>query len=310
MLAYTFGLRHAFDADHIAAIDNTTRKLLQEKKRPLGVGFFFSLGHSTIVFALATGLALATHDGRREDPVASRTTAASIGAGVSGTFLLADRDPQPARADRHRAHLLRPAARRATTRSSSRQRLLDRGFMNRFFIGRLARRITQSWQMYPLGVLFGLGFDTATEVGAARARGRRRDASRAVPRGDLAAAALRGRDVPDGHRRRRVHDARLRLGVLEPGAEDLLQHHRHEPLGRRRARASARVELLQVLSVWPWLDGLDFGTLGYGIVGLFVLTWALSFAVWKVRRIEERWGAYARHSTGRVAAIASSWFAW
>src|ERR671922_1978047 len=82
-LAYTFGLRHAFDADHIAAIDNTTRKFLQEGKRSLGVGFFFSLGHSTIVFALAAGLAMATHAVDSSIP-AFQAYGSSIGASVSG----------------------------------------------------------------------------------------------------------------------------------------------------------------------------------------------------------------------------------
>ena len=154
-LAYTFGLRHAFDADHIAAIDNTTRKFLAEGKRSLGTGFFFSLGHSTIVFALAAGLAIAAKT------VNSKASSfhdygGYVGAGVSGTFLwiigilnlivLLDivriyRDVKRGKYDKERLE----------------QRLLDRGFMNRFFIGRLARRIRSSWQMYPLGVLFGLG---------------------------------------------------------------------------------------------------------------------------------------------------------
>src|SRR5262245_37630044 len=86
-LAYTFGLRHAFDADHIAAIDNTTRKLLQDGKRPLGVGFFFSLGHSTIVLSLATGLAVAATTVNSQIPF-FQSYGGSIGAAVSGTFLL------------------------------------------------------------------------------------------------------------------------------------------------------------------------------------------------------------------------------
>src|SRR6478736_3411129 len=161
-LAYLFGLRHAFDADHIAAIDNTTRKLLQQGKRPMGVGFFFSLGHSTIVFALVAGLALATrtvhsHVGVLHD------YGGSVGAGVSGIFLwligilnlivLIDivrifGEMRGGHYDNERLE----------------NRLLERGMMSRCF-GRFFRLIDKSWQMYPLGVLFGLGFDTATEVG-------------------------------------------------------------------------------------------------------------------------------------------------
>src|SRR5712691_10953615 len=162
-LAYTFGLRHAFDADHIAAIDNTTRKFLQDGKRSLGTGFFFSLGHSTIVFSLATGLALGASTVKSSIP-SFQDWGSYVGAGVSGTFLwiigilnllvLLDivRIFREMRAGSYDAQRLE-------------QRLQERGLMNRFFIGRLARRIRSSWQMYPLGMLFGLGFDTASEVG-------------------------------------------------------------------------------------------------------------------------------------------------
>src|SRR4051794_6817172 len=133
-LAYTFGLRHAFDADHIAAIDNTTRKLLQHGKRPLGVGFFFSLGHSTIVFALAGALAVAAKTVNAQLP-SFQTYGGTIGAGVSGTFLwiigilnllvLLDvvRIFRELRGGRYDAERLE-------------ERLLDRGFMNRLFVGR------------------------------------------------------------------------------------------------------------------------------------------------------------------------------
>src|SRR5579863_6544203 len=163
VLAYSFGLRHAFDADHIAAIDNTTRKLLQQGKRPLGVGFFFSLGHSTIVFSLAALLAVAAGTVKSQIPVL-QSYGGTIGAGVSGTFLwvigilnlivLLDI-----------MRIYRDLKRGKYDQGQLEERLLDRGFMSRFFLGRLFKLISTSWQMYPLGVLFGLGFDTATEVG-------------------------------------------------------------------------------------------------------------------------------------------------
>ena len=162
-LAYTFGLRHAFDADHIAAIDNTTRKLLQQGKRPLGVGFFFSLGHSSIVFGLAAGLAVAAKTVNSKLP-SFQDWGGYVGAGVSGTFLwiigvlnlvvLLDI-----------LRIFRDMRRGAYDEERLEQRLHDRGFMNRFFLGKLFRLVSKSWHMYPLGVLFGLGFDTATEVG-------------------------------------------------------------------------------------------------------------------------------------------------
>src|SRR3954467_6297768 len=144
-LAYTFGLRHAFDADHIAAIDNTTRKFLTDGKRSLGVGFFFSLGHSTIVFALVGGLAVAASTVNAAIP-ALQDYGGTVGASVSGLFLLTIgllnllvlmdivrifRDMKTGRYDKEKLEA----------------RLLDRGFMNRFFIGRLANRVKKSWHM-------------------------------------------------------------------------------------------------------------------------------------------------------------------
>ena len=162
-LAYTFGLRHAFDADHIAAIDNTTRKFLQDGKRSLGVGFFFSLGHSSIVFVLTAGLAIATQTVNSGIPT-FQAYGGYIGASVSGTFLLligilnlivlADivrvfREMKTGRYDQ----------------AALDKRLQDQGLMSRFFLKRIGDRIDASWKMYPLGALFGLGFDTATEIG-------------------------------------------------------------------------------------------------------------------------------------------------
>src|SRR2546429_8336464 len=162
-LAYTFGLRHAFDADHIAAIDNPTRKFLSEGKRSLGVGFFFSLGHSTIVFSLAAVLAVAAKSVNSRLP-GFHEYGSYVGAGVSGTFLWIIGVLHPLGL----LHILRifPDMRRGSyDRERLEERLLDRGFMNRFFVGRLAARIRASLQMYPLGLLFRLGFDTATQVG-------------------------------------------------------------------------------------------------------------------------------------------------
>lgn len=162
-LAYTFGLRHAFDADHISAIDDTMRFLLQNGKRPLGVGFFFSLGHSTIVFALAVGLAVAAKAVQSEIPK-FQNYGGIIGASVSGLFLwligilnlvvLMDiiKMWQQTKKGRYRREHLE-------------ELLAQLGFLNRIFGGRFQKFIKHSWQMYPLGLLFGLGFDTASEIG-------------------------------------------------------------------------------------------------------------------------------------------------
>src|SRR5215471_11433317 len=165
VLAYTLGMRHAFDADHIAAIDNTTRKLVGDGKRPLSVGFFFSLGHSTIVFALAALLNLgirALNSAVKDGSSGLHTYTGIIGTSVSGTFLYLI-----AALNAVVLYSIIKVFRQMRTgayNDEELERQLDsRGLMNRIF-GGYARRIDTPWKMYPVGVLFGLGFDTATEV--------------------------------------------------------------------------------------------------------------------------------------------------
>src|SRR3954471_21061774 len=167
ILAYTLGMRHAFDADHIAAVDNTTRKLMADGgRRPLSVGFWFSLGHSTIVFGLAFLLSVGVKAlaGQVEDDSSElHSITGVIGASVSGVFLwvlgiinlgvligiIA---------------IFRRMRRGEYDEAELEKQLDNRGFLNRF-LGGLTKAITKPWQIYPVGVLFGLGFDTATEVG-------------------------------------------------------------------------------------------------------------------------------------------------
>ena len=296
-LAYTFGLRHAFDADLIAAIDNTTRTFLAQGKRSLGVGFFFSLGHSTIVFSLAAALAVAAKTVNSAIP-GFRDYGGYVGAGVSGTFLwiigilnllvLLDI-----------VRIFRDMRRGSYDRERLEQRLLDRGFMNRFFVGRFARRIRSSWQMYPLGILFGLGFDTATEIGVlALAAG---VATHHVPflavisLPLLFAAGMSLMDTADGAFMTHAYGWAFSNPVRK-----VYYNITVTSLSVAVALVIGTVELLQVAAAklgldtgfWAFLGRLDFGMLGYGIVGLFVLTWAVSAVVWKTRRIEERWNAY------------------
>ena len=299
VLAYTFGLRHAFDADHIAAIDSTTRKMLAQGRRPLGVGFFFSLGHSTIVFSLAAGIALAARTIKSEIPM-FQSYGGYVGASVSGTFLwiigilnlivLLD--------------IVRIAGglRRGEFDAERLEgRLDDRGLMSRLFLGRFFRLISRSWHMYPLGVLFGLGFDTATEVALlALAAG---VASHAVPflavlsLPILFAAGMSLMDTADGAFMSQAY------GWAFPSPVRKIYYNiTVTTLSVTVALAVGSVELLQVLSMklgldsgfWAWLNGLDFERLGYVVVGMFVLTWAGSVAIWKARRIDERWGKALR----------------
>jgi high-affinity nickel-transport protein len=162
-LAYSFGLRHAFDADHIAAIDNVTRKLMQEGKRPIGVGFFFSLGHSTVVVGLAVLIA-ATTVALADRYLAFGDYGGVIGTTVSSLFLFAI-------AAANILILVQVWRAFQTVKRGGPlveaeidEILAKRGLLGRIF-RRLFRLIERSWQMYPLGLLFGLGFDTATEVG-------------------------------------------------------------------------------------------------------------------------------------------------
>ena len=296
-LAYTFGLRHAFDADHIAAIDNTTRKLLQDGQKPVGVGFFFSLGHSSVVLALTASLALGAASVKAHIP-SFQHWGGYVGAGVSGTFLLAI-GVLNLLVLLDIVRIFFAMRRGSYDKAKLEERLLDRGFMNRFYIGRFANRITSSWQMYPLGVLFGLGFDTATEVGVlALAAG---VATHQVPflavlsLPILFAAGMCLMDTADGAFMSQAYGWAFANPVRK-----VYYNITVTSLSVAVALLIGTIELLQVASAkfglddgfWSFLNTIDFGTLGYAIVGLFVLTWATSIVLWRVRRIEERWNAY------------------
>ena len=195
-LAYGFGLRHAVDADHISAIDNTTRKLMQEGKRPVGVGFFFSLGHSTIVISAV----------RRAGPLDGLRAEAH--AAVAGPrrhrrharlrpVPVCHRLHQPDRAVEPVQDLPRHPARRKTREDQHMGDMLDqRGLLGRLFKPVL-KMVRHSWQMYFVGFLFGLGFDTASEVGILALSARSGPDRRSLLGHHAAAAAVHGRDVPD-----------------------------------------------------------------------------------------------------------------
>jgi len=298
-LAYTFGLRHAFDADHIAAIDNTTRKLRQQGQRPLGVGFFFSLGHSTIVFALAIGLAVAAAAVKADLPGFAEVGSV-IGTGVSGTFLLIIGGLNlVVLIDVMR--IARAMRNGELDESELERRMLDRGFMNRLFIGKAFRLISRSWHLYPLGILFGLGFDTASEVGllalTAGAAGGGTPVLAILALPTLFAAGMSLADTADG-----VFMSKAYGWAFSSPARKVFYNITVTSLSVAVALAIGTVEVLQVLAnrldwrgeFWDWLGGLDFGTLGYVVVGAFVVTWALAYAVFRARRIEERWSVRER----------------
>jgi nickel/cobalt transporter (NiCoT) family protein len=296
-LAYGFGLRHAFDADHISAIDNTTRKLLQERQRPLGVGFFFSLGHSTIVFGLAVGLSLAAQTVNSAIP-GMHDWGGYIGTGVSGTFLwligilnlLVLIDIIRIAGDMRRGEYDHDALE---------ERLTARGFMNRFFLGRPLRLVSRSWHMYPVGILFGLGFDTATEVGllaiSAGAATRHVPFLAIVSLPLLFAAGMSLMDTADGAFMSQAYGWAFSNPVRK-----VYYNITVTAVSVFIALCVGSVELLQIIAkkfnlnagFWGWLNSLDFETMGYGIVALFLVAWIGAYTIWKVRRVEERWGSY------------------
>ncbi len=301
LTAYALGMRHAFDADHIAAIDNTTRKLMEDGQRPLGVGFFFSLGHSSVVFGLAVLIALgikAVIGPVADDSSALQHFTGLFGAGVSGAFLYLIAAINLAIL----VGILRvfAAMRRGEfDEAVLEQHLNNRGLFNRFF-GRFTRSIRKSWQMYPLGFLFGLGFDTATEVallvlaGTSAAVGLPWYAILCLP--VIFAAGMTLLDTIDGSFMNFAYGWAFSKPVRK-----VYYNLTVTGLSVAVAVIIGTAQLLTVLvaqfgwhgAFWDWVSGLDLNILGFVIVGLFILTWLASVLVWRFGRIEERWAARA-----------------
>ena len=299
-LAYTFGLRHAFDADHISAIDNTTRKLLQSGKKPVGVGFFFSLGHSTVVFLIAVALGFAVKaivQGVVSNSGELRSIGAVVGTSVSGTFLVLIGVLNLAiLLDVIRVY--RKMRRGEFDRDGLEHELISGGLMTRLF-GRLFRVIEHSWHMYPIGFLFGLGFDTASEVALlAISAGA---AAQGIPFGAVVslplifAAGMSLMDTMDGAFMSRAYSWAFASPIRK-----VFYNLTVTSLSVFVALFVGIVELAQVMilafglrgGVFSVITGFDLvGKLGYVIVIAFVLTWVAAFVIYKVRRIDERWSA-------------------
>ena len=310
LTAYTLGLRHAFDADHISAIDNTTRKLMAERKRPLSVGFFFSLGHSTVVFALtflfAIGIRALGPQVRAGGSTLHKVTSL-IGTGVSGGFLYII-------ATLNVIILIgilrvfRDMRRGEYDEAALERQLNSRGLMNRFY-GRFTRTITKQWQMYPIGILFGLGFDTATEVAllflAAGAAGAGLPFYAILCLPILFAAGMSLLDTIDGSFMnfaygwafsKPVRKVYYNITITGLSAAVALLIGTIELLGLAATKLSLKG------AFWGWVSQIDINTLGYVIVAMFVATWAGALLVWRLARIEERWGARPGHHTA-ISAI-------
>ncbi|MGZ4172998.1 MAG: Nickel transporter NicT [Solirubrobacteraceae bacterium] len=297
--AYTLGLRHAFDADHISAIDNTTRKLMAEGKRPLSVGFWFSLGHSSIVFALTFLLSIGVRTLAgpvRDSHSQLHQVTGWIGTAVSGTFLYliaalnlvilvgimrVFREMKSGEYDEQQLET----------------HLSNRGLMNRFF-GRMTRAVRRPEQMYPIGVLFGLGFDTATEVallvlaGGAAGAGLPWYAILCLP--VLFAAGMSLMDSIDGSFMNFAYGWAFSKPVRK-----VFYNLTITGLSIVVALVIGTIELGGLVaqhlnlsgSFWAWLENIDLNILGFLIVGMFIATWAVALAFWHFGHFEERWSA-------------------
>jgi high-affinity nickel-transport protein len=299
-LAYTFGLRHAFDADHIAAIDNTTRKLLQDGRKPVGVGFFFSLGHSTVVFLIACALGLAVKwivEGVVGNGGALRSIGGAVGTMVSGAFLVAIGIMNLViLLDIIRVY--RRMKRGEYDRDSLEHELSAGGLMTRIF-GRLFRSINASWQLYPIGFLFGLGFDTASEVAVlaisagAAAKGIPILAVISLPL--IFAAGMSLMDTVDGAFMSKAYSWAFASPIRK-----VFYNLTVTSLSVFVALFVGLVELAQVMvktlrlqgGIFDAIAGFNFvGSAGYVIVGAFVVAWAGAFLIYKVRRIDATWAS-------------------
>ncbi len=297
-LAYTFGLRHAFDADHISAIDNTTRKLLQDGRKPVGVGFFFSLGHSTVVFIIAAALGLTVKwivEGVAGNGGQLRTVGGMLGTVVSGGFLvLIGVLNLVILLDIVRVYRKLKAG--GYDDQSLELDLSAGGFMSRIF-GRLFRVISHSWQMYPIGFLFGLGFDTASEVAilaisaGAAAKGLPFVAVIALPL--IFAAGMSLMDTADG-----AFMAKAYSWAFTSPIRKVFYNLTMTSLSVFVALFIGGMELMQAVirafgltgGVFGAIAGFDLiGRAGYLIVAAFVVAWAAALLIYKARRIDERW---------------------
>ncbi len=297
ILALTLGMRHAFDADHISAIDNTTRKLMADGKRPLSIGFFFSLGHSTVVFVMTILLNIGIRSLDAQVKNGNSTfhgIGNLVGTVVSGTFLYVI-------AALNLVILVSIVRvffqlRQGLFDEQELEEQLDkRGMMNRFF-GGLSRRIDQPWKIYPIGVLFGLGFDTATEVallvisGSAVASGLPPYAILSLP--ILFAAGMSLFDTLDGCFMNFAYGWAFSRPIRKVFYNIVITG-----LSVVAAFLIGTVEVLGLLDdelhfrgrLWADLSRFNINTAGFFIVGLFALTWLVASVVWRFGKVEERW---------------------
>jgi nickel/cobalt transporter (NiCoT) family protein len=298
--AYTLGLRHAFDADHISAIDNTTRKLMSDGKRPLTVGFWFSLGHSTIVVAIGIGIVVAekavygaVSNGHSHLEQFGGVFGTAVSAsflfiiGLLNTVILVGI-----------VRVFRAMRRGQFDEAELERQLQNRGLMSRLF-GRWMRTITHEWQMYPVGVVFGMGFDTATEVTLLATTGLL--ATQNLPfyailcLPILFTAGMCLLDTLDGV----FMNFAYSWAFFNP-VRKVYYNLAITGLSIAICFFIGTVELLGLLPTeigglsggfWSFMEKFDINRAGFVIVGMFIVCWAVAVSFWKFGRVEERWTA-------------------
>ncbi len=303
-LAYTLGMRHAFDADHISAIDNTTRKLMSEGKRPLAVGFFFSLGHSSVVATLAILLNFgikALGSQLKDSNSSLHHYTGLIGTSISGAFLMLIAILNLVIL----ISILRvfiDMRKGMYNEEELEKHLNSRGLLMRFF-GPIARRIDASWKMFPLGILFGLGFDTATEIGLLVLAGSSVIAGlpwwAIISLPLFFAAGMSLLDTIDGSFMNFAYGWAFSKPVRKVYYNIVITG-----LSVSVAFFVGGLELLQVMArqlnltggLWDYAGSFNLNSAGYIIVGLFAIVWSVALLLWKYGKIEERWHERAHSS--------------
>jgi len=307
LLAYTLGMRHAFDADHISAIDNTTRKLMSEGQRPLAVGFFFSLGHSSVVAGLAIllnfGIKAVGSQLKDEDSALHHYTGL-IGLTVSGTFLMIIAILNLVILVSIVGVFLK-MRKGLYNEEELEKHLNSRGLLMRFF-GPIARRIDKSWKMYPLGILFGLGFDTATEIGLLVLAGSSVIAGlpwwAVISLPLFFAGGMSLLDTIDGSFMNFAYGWAFSKPVRKVYYNIIITG-----LSVAVAFFVGGLEICQVIAqqlnlsgfFWDYALAFNLNSAGYFIVGAFVVVWSIGLLLWRYGKIEERW-----HNTAHAAQMA------
>jgi high-affinity nickel-transport protein len=306
LTAWTLGMRHAFDADHISAIDNVTRKLMADGKRPLGTGFFFALGHSTIIFALGIGISIAARAffGEVVDPNGS---VASVGGiietALSGGFLyLIAALNLVVLAGISR--VFRDMRRGLYDEVELERQLQSRGLMYRFF-GRFMRSISHTWQMFFVGLVFGIGFDTATEIlllaatAAAATAGLPWYAVLALPA--LFSGGMVLFDTLDGCFMNFAYGWAFARPVRKIYYNLVITG-----LSIAVAFVIGTIEIVGVLvqelhlhgGFWDFMANFDINRAGFIIAGVFVVVWTIALVYWRVGKVEARWAVGGAGSVG------------